>query len=433
MTKPYLRDFRAEATTLLQERGHWIIAGIDTQMAWPVVDQVVTFGGRDFVMRAATEDSEPTIAVMVEPGHSVEEARQQILQFASALAWRENAKVEIFLWTGGGRPHGVGKIRGRTTQYFFEAEGLPEIADETALCALAFYREGLSISNPFFAFLSFYKTIATIHRNGRERGQWISQALERLDANKAKNRVEELRNTQADIGKYLYDEGRNAIAHAELESFVNPDRIEDHERIRKDLPVMRNLAAIAIEEKFSIYSWIRDKSILTSVAGFRAALSPGLLEALLNNTPTDADHHVSLPDRVALVARRNESFYVIESMAASELRHVDGGFLVLFTNQDQTIQVCVGVDIRGNELHLDPIDGLRFQSDRSSPPGIEREILMLKFRRLILSNGRLEIWDEETNQLVGRTKSFLPVNATVNDQSFDDELAQLTNLLEGLN
>lgn len=431
MTKPYLRDFRAEAAALLRTQGNWVVAGIDAHLPWPKVDQVVTFGGRDFVMRAATESSEPCIAFNAQPYRlSVKEAREQVLRFASALAWRENSKVEVFVWIGGGLPHGVGKFKGRVIQDFFEPDGLPETNDETALCALAFYREGLSIGNPFFAFLSFYKTIATIHRKGNERGSWIKQAIEKLDADDAKKRIKELGHPDTDIGMYLYQECRNAIAHAELENFVNPDRVEDHERIHKDLPVIRNLAVIAIEECFSFYNRHRDKSILDgSVDGFRAALTPDQLNAVLNNVPVGENQQVNLPDRITLVARRGGSFFAFEAMTAYELHQADGGFLAFFTNADETIQVCLGVDIRGNELRTDPIEGLGFHMDRSSRAGIEREILVLKFQRCILINGRVEIWDEETNQLIGCTKPYMPVNVTVNYQWYEDKLAELAKLL----
>lgn len=434
MTKPYLRDFRAEATALLKTPGNWVVAGIETHLPWPKVDQVVTFGGRDFVMQAATESSEPSIAFNAQPYQlSLREAREQILRFASALAWRENSKIEVFSWVGGGLPHGVGKFRGRVIQDFFEPNGLPDTDNEIALCALAFYREGLSIGNPFFAFLSFYKTIATIHRKGTERGSWIKQALGKLHTDDAKKRIKELGHPDVDIGTYLYQEGRNAIAHAELESFINPDRVADHERIHKDIPVIQGLAAIAIEEGFSLYNRQRAKSILEgSVDGFRAALKPDQLDAVLSNAPIGENQQVDLPDRITLVARRGGSFFAFETMAVSELHQADGGFLAFFTNADKTIQVCLGVDIREDELRTDPIEGLAVRVDRSSRAGVEREILMLKFQRCVLINGRVEVWDEEINQLIACTKPYIPVNVTVNYQWYEEQIAELEKLLATL-
>ena len=45
---------------------------------------------------------------------------------------------------------------------------------------------------------------------------------------------------------------RNAIAHAEKEIFVNSGGVDDHFRLTQDIPLLRNLAVLAIEENSSI-------------------------------------------------------------------------------------------------------------------------------------------------------------------------------------
>ncbi|KDD05839.1 hypothetical protein L520_0120 [Bordetella bronchiseptica MBORD681] len=57
---------------------------------------------------------------------------------------------------------------------------------------------------------------------------------------------------------------------------------------------------------------------------------------------------------------------------------------------------------------------------------------MLKFQRCVLINGRVEVWDEEINQLIACTKPYIPVNVTVNYQWYEEQIAELEKLLATL-
>ena len=63
----------------------------------------------------------------------------------------------------------------------------------------------------------------------------------------ARKRLEELQKLHKDIGEYLYESGRCAVAHAFNRPLVDPDNPDDTQRLDADLPVIKALAEQMIE------------------------------------------------------------------------------------------------------------------------------------------------------------------------------------------
>jgi len=225
MVKPYLRDLRAEAEEAVREVGEWVVAGVLTSIPWPTTMQVVMFDGLDFILRPGSDRAIPSVCLNVQKfGLTAKDARDRILRFGSALAWSESKSFEVSMWTGGSCAVGVGRMQGNVAQEFLDSDFLPVILDEDAATALALYREGLSSTSHFYAFLSLFKAISFVHRDGKRREDWFKLALPNLTEQRAAQRIQELRASGVDVSQYLWDEGRNAIAHAERDVIVNPDK-----------------------------------------------------------------------------------------------------------------------------------------------------------------------------------------------------------------
>jgi hypothetical protein len=52
----------------------------------------------------------------------------------------------------------------------------------------------------------------------------------------------------------LYHQGRCAVAHANGRPLVNPDSYGDRRRLELDLPLMKEIAALFIEQEFGVLS-----------------------------------------------------------------------------------------------------------------------------------------------------------------------------------
>ncbi|WP_292995611.1 methylamine utilization protein MauJ [Nitrosomonas sp.] len=306
---------------------------------------------------------------------------------------------------------------------------IPSTDEERA--AIAFYREGISLDNPFYGFLSLFKVIGALLPNGKKREAWIADALDRLDDHRAKERREELRSQDTDVSAYLRDECRNAIAHAERNPYVNPDEVDDHFRLSKDLPLLRNLAELAIEENSSLKrSHTLWREHLYELAGFKELLSEEVIDKLTNSIPIPEGTIVEIPDLYTVAARHGAEVYSFENMRPEITGQVEGGMVLDLVSEDAAIRIRTVLSFADERLVFDPVHGVGFTPNRENKTYIRHELNVLHFSLCILSNGHLEIWDQEGEIMLGRSETCIPVNCFVNTEFYDSEFATLERLLD---
>ncbi|MCO7247742.1 methylamine utilization protein MauJ [Halomonas sp. Mc5H-6] len=433
MTRKFLQNPLTEAARQSEEHGNWMVATVDPRMSWPNQRQLVTFNGKEFVLFPDSSDADQTAAIALRSdryGLSSEEARQEIMRFCSALSWTEGSGVSIIAWSGGNLPRPIGVRRGRIITDFLEVRDMPTPNTAQERAAIAFYREGISLDNPFYGFLSLFKVIGALLPKGKQREAWITDALERVDDYRAKERREELRSHSIDVSKYLWDECRNAVAHAERDPYVNPDEVDDHFRLSKDIPLLRNLAELAIEEntglKRSHTLW---REHLYELAGFKEFLSEEVIEKLKNSVPIPDGTTVQIPDSYTVVARRGAEVYAFENMKPEIAGQIEGGMVFDLVSDDSAVRFRTVLSFADERLVFDPVQGIGFTPDRGDQTLIRHELNVLRFQRCILSNGHLEVWDQESEVMLGRSEACIPVNCFVNMEYYDTEFATLEKLL----
>lgn len=423
-----------EAARQSDERGNWMVATVDPRMSWPTQRQLVSFNEKEFVLFPDSADADQTAAIAIRADRyelSSEEARREIMRFCSALSWAEGSGLSIIAWGGGNLPRPIGVRRGRIITDFLEVGDMPIPSTDEERAAIAFYREGISLDNPFYGFLSLFKAIGALLPNGKKREKWIADALERLDDHRAKERRDELRSQGTDVSAYLWDECRNAIAHAERDPYVNPDEVDDHFRLSKDLPLLRNLAELAIEENSSLKrSHTLWREHLYELAGFKELLSEELIDKLKNSDPIPDGTTVEIPDLYTVVARRGAEVYSFENMRPEIAGQVEGGMVFDLVSEDAAIRIRTVLSFADERLVFDPVHGIGFTPNRENKTYIRHELNVLRFSRCILSNGHLEIWDQEREIMLGRSETCIPVNCFVNTEFYDLEFATLERLLD---
>ena len=236
-----LLDPLGDAERAASVAGRWIVATVVPRVAWPTKKQIVNYDGVEFILFPEGDNESAGIGVQIDK-HSLDakEARKRIMEFSSALAWAERKGIEIVDWSGGNLPRVMHVMRGRVIVDFLQTDHLPKPREPEQRAALALYREGISLNNPFYAFLSLYKAISRIIPDGKERAKWIGQALDDIDDHQAKKRLDALTKDGRGVGEYIRQAGRNAIAHAEKDPYVNPDELDDHYRLYSDVPLIRS-------------------------------------------------------------------------------------------------------------------------------------------------------------------------------------------------
>lgn len=395
--KKFLVDPFDEAERQVLQQGKWMVATVEPRIGWPTKRQAVTFGNREFLLLPQGSDATYMTAIALRAdryGLSSEDARKEIMRFCSALSWQQEGGLSVIAWGGGNLPRPVGVSMGRAITDFLPADRLPVAKTDQERAGLALYREGISLDNPFYAFLSLYKVISVLFPNGKERGTWIADTLDRLDSRRAEERRDQLRAESRDVGLYLRDECRHAVAHAESTPYVNPDEIDDHFRFTQDLPLLRNLAELAIEERTEIRrpqtEW---NEHLYELAGFKELFPADVVSTLAKSEGLPDGTTVELPDRYTIVARRGPEAVALSDMEPEIIGQVAGGLVMDFVNKDATIQIRTEIAFSDERLRFDPLQGIGFTPDRSNSQRIEHEIDVLKFSRCILSNGHIEVWD----------------------------------------
>lgn len=422
-----------EATRQSEECGNWMVATVDPRMSWPTKRQLVTFNEKEFLLFPDSTDANQTAAIAIRAdryGLNSEEARREIMRFCSSLSWTEGSGVSIIAWGGGNLPRPIGVRRGRIITDFLDVGDMLVPTTDEEGAAIAFYREGISLDNPFYGFLSLFKVIGALLPNGKKREAWIADALERLDDHRAIKRRDELRSKGTDVSAYLWGECRNAIAHADRDPYVNPDEVDDHFRLSKDLPLLRNLSELAIEENSSLKrSHTLWREHLYELTGFKKLLSGDVIDKLTNSIPIPEGTTIEIPDLYTVVARRGAEVYSFEDMRPEIAGQVEGGLTFDLVSVDDAIRFRTVLSFVDERLVFDPLQGIGFTPNREDKAYIRYELNVLHFSKCILSNGHLEIWDQEREIMLGRSETFIPVNCYVNTEYYDSEFTTLEKLL----
>ncbi|MFL5385898.1 MAG: methylamine utilization protein MauJ [Longimicrobiaceae bacterium] len=177
-----------------------------------------------------------------------------VRQFLNALSWREQATIQEMDVTYGPPLRHSTNIPGNSTRPDFDSDDLPDPSDAGAQLAIALYREGLTLQRPYIAysFLSYFKVINICFKYGRDQKHWINSNWQHVTHPDAVERLQEILAQGHSIGEYLFESGRCAVAHAFGHPIVDPDSIQDQQRISRDCPVIRALAALLIQQRWQI-------------------------------------------------------------------------------------------------------------------------------------------------------------------------------------
>ena len=216
----------------------WVVVGVDSSVAWPTADTEIEFSGHKMTLRPGSKELMPTVAFEYPAALGFDAALVIVRRFLSSLAWVERSEVREEGVTGGSHPIRIGwPLKGNVITHNFRQDYLPAPQDRRARLALALYREALGLNSIAYAFLGFFKIINLVKKTGREQKDWINTVLPRIKDHRAVERKNELATTQSDLGAYLYESGRCAVAHAYTEPIADPEDVADRTRLAKDIPL----------------------------------------------------------------------------------------------------------------------------------------------------------------------------------------------------
>jgi hypothetical protein len=239
--------------TLRSGTSLWVVAAIKAEFGWPTSRMLVPFHNREFLLRPESDEHAPSVCINDKNGLTLREGHDLINRLLSALSWAHGAGacVNWVVGSNGEEPIRVGKGTLRHVSEPWRLIYLPQPTDEKALRALAVFREALSLDNPAYRFLGLYKVLNIRYSSGSDQINWINQNLSGIKDTRSIERLQQLAQ-EVDIGKYLFVQGRCAVAHAFDSDVADPDTSADARRLEEDIPLMKELAELMISKEFSV-------------------------------------------------------------------------------------------------------------------------------------------------------------------------------------
>lgn len=238
----------------MQSRSKWVTAAVEAHFGWPTARLEVTYRGYKYLVRPEADDLAPSVSVQSEQGLTIDEGKDLINRFLSALAWSHSAGVQQVFAVGSNtdEPIRVGKSdRFRFTAEPWQQLYLPQPSDERALRTLAVFREALSVNSIPYKFLGLFKVLNIRYSSGDAQKRWINDNRDRITEPRAKERLDTLLSI-ADLGAYLYHQGRCAVAHAFTDDVVDPDVSKELRQLEDDVPLIKAFAELIISSEFGI-------------------------------------------------------------------------------------------------------------------------------------------------------------------------------------
>ena len=398
-----------DAKAYEKQSGRWIVANVDQQIGWPEKRAIVKFRDVNLILFPEENEQYPAVAIKLDSTLSDTEARKLILQFLSSLAWAESNAIEVAHWSGGGRPYRMGRSKfGSVRRPKFRITYLADPLDESARLALAFYREAISLDHVAYSFLSYYKIINLRYTRGDRQKAWIRRNLNSINNRDAKERLEALKSEHSDVADYLYSSCRCAIAHAGVSPTVDPENFEDNKRLRSDLPLIKNLAELLVEEHYGVKApstiW---KEHLYELSGFKKVLGTDLIQKIKKN-PSDIKK-INMVDSISVRLWGESKFGALEELRPVGFRY-DKEILILDCASDgKLVLIALGLDFQNEKLLFDPINGIA-NTDDGSIQAAEFAADVQEFLGKYFANGALEVWDTQNEICLGRCNPFIPVN-----------------------
>ena len=400
----------------LSRAGYWLVANLKSRVAWPTKVTKVKFRGCSLFLLPATQlpknkgTTYQSLAIRLDRQDSHEEAQKLIFHFLSSLSWVHHQAISIEHWSGGNlpRPMSVGSSGLVLTDDFYEPY-LPDPQNKRARWALAFYREGLSLNHIAYQCLSFFKILNILIPTGKDQIQWIKNNIGKVAEGSARERIEDIERNGDDVGEYLYVSNRCAVAHAGSGPTADPEDPADLKRLYEDLPLVRKLAEIAIENEFGIEtSTSVYQNHFYELAGFRKIFGEERVLVIKQDSELAEEEWPSIPNlsiRLAL----HEPYDALENMRARVFCVGSGAAFVNCDSVSSLTGMTLALNFREERLQISLDQGLAFRDD-GSERAMREATSVAVFVRDYIGNGILEVWDTTKNDLLGRCDAFIPTN-----------------------
>lgn len=232
------------------------MCGVQSGIGWPTEDTPITYARREFILRPESKEFYADIITRFETGESLTEIEEEVSRFCSVLSWVEDSYVRLIGVETSAQscPARIDRLAPALSGEF---PGFREIATDCKLdLMLALYREALTVNSPQFSFFGFFKVLNT-RLTGDDQPAWINANASRLTVDAAISRLKELNTLGIDVGQHIYNSLRTSVIHASENDNVDPDSSIAISQFTRDVPLMKALAELFIDDALNELSLCR--------------------------------------------------------------------------------------------------------------------------------------------------------------------------------
>jgi hypothetical protein len=411
-------------TPQLKIDGEWLCLNVDVRTAWPTDPQAFSFEDHEVWVIPLTTDKYPGLAIKKPADIDRDECFALLHRALSVLAWLQDTGAVVAHMSGGNLPSmmGVRQPFGYAIRDDFDLSDLPDLP-AAGKVALALMREGRGLNHPGYSFLSFFRALETAIPNGKARGAWVTNNIDRIEGHRAKEALDKLKATvEGDIGRHLRESGRHAIAHAQAEPIINPDDPRDARRLEAELPIIEALAVLAIEDHLGVETrhkvW---QQHLYELRGWKSILPTAVIDASLDAEPDEIQAIIDLP-LINFRLRRSKPFPLLERMTPVHWGLSNQRVELVYRSTDGLAELIFWLNFADERLEFDLNSSFNLYDDGSASAlrnGKER----CRFIWDYFGNGEIQIWNADTGKLISRVDAFIPVNMMANLDGHVAELA----------
>lgn len=416
----------------LAEQGEWIVANVTTRRHWPINTQRCRFQGESVWVLPVTVDYYPALAVLRRPGMTVENAQKLLMQFLSVLSWVTGYGFMVEGFSGGDLPRPMG-LSGQISSGImesFDLSYLPEPTSQRARLALALMREGRGLNHSAYAFLSYFRVLESALADGKQRGEWISTAIDELEDDRARRAVARLRESGVEnVSSYLREAGRLAIAHAKQDPIVDPDDPLEMRRLSGELPIMEALAERAIEVILGVEtSSTVFRKHLYELEGFRRIFGSEFID-IVNSGGDLPELDFDIFPAISLGIEGRSKFFALQNLCVYSMQLINGNLYLYFLPDRKNFRIKIGFDFVCERLLFDMFDDIVI-SDNGSAQCAFDIVDIYEFMKFLFLNGKIQIHNMDTEELLSRKDAYLPHNMTIDLDKFNEKIAAWRRVAE---
>jgi hypothetical protein len=372
-----------------------------------------------------TQDEYGGVAMKVPKELSHEEAEGLLLRFLSVLSWREGCGIAVAHRSGGSLPimMGLGTKIGFAIRDEFDLIDLFCPEEERPRIALALMREALSLNHHGYSFLSYWRVLELACPVAKDRVDWMCSTVPSLKGYDVQAALESIAAPDVEtVCKHLFTSGRCAVAHASSDPIINPDEPRDAFRLYRELPLVRQLAERAIEERFGIPTRSTEfAQHLYELRGWKKVFGEDLIGRLLSGAGPLECEQVDMPT-ISVQLRQQPPYTPMENLAIAGLDVQNTIIKVKYQSPDGLFEMRFQLDFGEERLDFSIADGI-YGRDDDSVVAAEYRREYLRFLRDYFLNGELLILNSDTGDILSRKDAFMPLNCNLELDACNDAIA----------